>query len=220
MGTLLNYREAGKRVGRSHRSIRLWRRQGMPMGWRVGEDDQRERVVDEDVLLQWFREKMQNDPVHQAKMRRVAIENGLPVPAPIRRKPAPRTTGLDLTSAGPSAAVSTPPDAPVLSDQETDSGSEQRRVFVEPVIELPPVMAREEYADLIEAMKETQAACDGLEVFTQDHNDPELLQMMAGVCGGCELLLRCRKFANKERPASGFWAGRPSREWSARSRVA
>lgn len=66
--TQLTYREAAARVGRSPRAIRYWRARGMVMGWDT-RDGQRVRVVEEDVLLAWFRQRLQNWPAHQYRMR-------------------------------------------------------------------------------------------------------------------------------------------------------
>lgn len=77
--TWLTYNEAAKRIGRSRSSIHNWRRDGMPMRWRNTPDGP-ERIVDESVLLAWFREKLRADPVHQARMRKYARAAGLPVP--------------------------------------------------------------------------------------------------------------------------------------------
>lgn len=65
---MLTYREAAKRVGRSRRAIRYWRQAGMPMTWETREG-QRVRVVDEQVLLAWWRQRLQNDPAHQYRLR-------------------------------------------------------------------------------------------------------------------------------------------------------
>lgn len=62
--TTLTYREAARRVHRSIRTIKRWRRAGMPMGW-----DRGRRVVDEAVLLAWWRARMSADPVHQLRLR-------------------------------------------------------------------------------------------------------------------------------------------------------
>lgn len=64
----LTYREAADRVGRSRRTIRHWRHSGMRMGWEV-RDGQRVRVVELDVLLAWWRQRLKNDPVHQQRLR-------------------------------------------------------------------------------------------------------------------------------------------------------
>ncbi|KRD51946.1 hypothetical protein [Microbacterium sp. Root280D1] len=66
--TMLSYRESAARVRRAFNTIRHWRRQGMPMGWEL-RDGQMVRVVDEDVLLAWWRDRMDNDPVWQNRIR-------------------------------------------------------------------------------------------------------------------------------------------------------
>lgn len=60
----LTYREAARRVGRSIRTIKRWRKGGMPMGW-----DHGRRVVDEPTLLAWYRARLTADPVHQQRLR-------------------------------------------------------------------------------------------------------------------------------------------------------
>lgn len=71
--TMLTYRQAAARVGRSTRAIRYWRQKGMPMGWEI-RDGQRCRVVDEKVLLKWWRQRLANDPAHQWRMRKLRAE--------------------------------------------------------------------------------------------------------------------------------------------------
>lgn len=65
----LTYREAAVRVRRSVRTMWRWRKQGMPMGWAV-RDGQRVRVVDEEILLEWYRARLQAWPIHQQMMAR------------------------------------------------------------------------------------------------------------------------------------------------------
>ncbi|EYT59461.1 hypothetical protein [Microbacterium sp. UCD-TDU] len=79
--TLLTYREAATRVRRSRRTIRYWKLQGMRMGWER-RDGQLVRVVEEDVLLAWWRDRMDNDPVWQNRIR-----------AKIRELPSQSTPG-------------------------------------------------------------------------------------------------------------------------------
>ena len=68
MTTMLTYREAAKLVRRSRRTIRYWKLQGMPMGW-DNRNGQHVRVVDEDVLIAWWHQRMDNDPVWQNRIR-------------------------------------------------------------------------------------------------------------------------------------------------------
>lgn len=64
----LTYREAAVRVHRSVRTLWRWRKRGMPMTWGI-RDGQRVRLVREDVLLAWWRDRMRADPVHQLRVR-------------------------------------------------------------------------------------------------------------------------------------------------------
>lgn len=68
--TDLTYREAARRVRRSVRTIKRWRMAGMRMGWDV-RDGQRVRVVDEDVLLAWWRDRLDAWPSWQYRLRRI-----------------------------------------------------------------------------------------------------------------------------------------------------
>ena len=65
--TCYDYYAAAKRVGRNHRTIKRWRRENMLMTWH-GEM----RIVREDVLLSWLRQKPNNSPVHQYRLRAMA----------------------------------------------------------------------------------------------------------------------------------------------------
>jgi predicted site-specific integrase-resolvase len=65
----LTYWQAAKRVRRSVVTVKRWRREGlMEMGW----DERGRRVVSEGELLRCWRERMRNDPVHVARVRKGA----------------------------------------------------------------------------------------------------------------------------------------------------
>lgn len=66
----LTYREAARRVRRSVRTIKRWRLGGMPMGWKI-QHGQKVRVVDEEVLLSWWRDRLDGWPAHQYRLRRI-----------------------------------------------------------------------------------------------------------------------------------------------------
>lgn len=74
MAEWLTYREAAKRVHRSVLTIKRWRRNGMPMSWQE-RGGQRMRVVEEQVLLKWWRERMQSWPPHQYRLRKLRQED-------------------------------------------------------------------------------------------------------------------------------------------------
>ena len=59
-----DYVSAARRVHRTDRTIKRWRREGMPMSWRNGM-----RIVREDVLLATYRQRLKNSPVHQYRLR-------------------------------------------------------------------------------------------------------------------------------------------------------
>ena len=65
METNFTYRAAAHRVGRSIRTIKRWRRSGMPMTF----NHAGERIVTEAVLLAWWRDRLTNDPAHQYRLR-------------------------------------------------------------------------------------------------------------------------------------------------------
>lgn len=63
--TYLTTRAAARRVGRSVRSIRRWRRQGMKIRM-----DGRRMEVELEELLTWWREMTFRDPATQYRIRR------------------------------------------------------------------------------------------------------------------------------------------------------
>ena len=66
------YKGAAKRTGKSTNTIRRWVREGMPHAV-----DLRGRVVIEHrTLMRWYREKMAANPVHQARGRAFAKQEG------------------------------------------------------------------------------------------------------------------------------------------------
>lgn len=164
------------------------------MQWRVDDAGQRVRVVDETVLLAWWRDRMQASPVHFYRMRKRIIEAGNeapPVPARFtrRRQPVPSET-----------------ESPRQDPEQPKAGAGPTLADV--IAELPEFIGQHEHATLIRAMEDTPAACDGLETFTHDRfADPEQTEMMRGICHACPLLELCRTFAIAGKPTAGMWAG-------------
>ena len=198
--TWLSYTEAAHRVGRSDRIIRKWRRDGMAMSWRVGADGQRERVVREDVLLAWFRDRLKASPAHYYRMRALARENGLPDPTPHAALSRPKTPRQPTAPAGAESAA----DDPVRSHT---AGSAR---VVDPLADVKPMRGGAEYTDLHRALQDTEPGCRGIDAFTADGIDGETVPMLAAICARCPVLDQCAAFAAISRPAVGFWAGRPA----------
>lgn len=73
MAEMLSYREAARRVRRSIRTINRWRKSGMRMEWEEREG-QKLRVVDQEVLLSYWRDRLDNWPAHQYRLRRLKQE--------------------------------------------------------------------------------------------------------------------------------------------------
>ena len=195
----LTYAEAAKRVTSTKHTVQLWRRQGMPMEWRTDNTGQRFRVVEEETLLAWWRQKMKNSPVHFYKMRRKLIEAGeTPPPIPERfRYTRQKATGGDLTA----STVQTPADADTVSEARTAA-------LTALLADLTGFPGQPEHAALMKAMEDEPPACDGLEVFTHDRfDDPEQTEMMRGICRDCPLVEMCAAFAAAGRPSAGMWAG-------------
>lgn len=74
MAEPLTYREAARKVKRSVRAIKRWRAQGMPMSWDIREG-QRVRVVEERILLAWFRARLTAWPPHQYRLRKLRAQD-------------------------------------------------------------------------------------------------------------------------------------------------
>ncbi|QRY42077.1 WhiB family transcriptional regulator [Microbacterium hominis] len=166
----LTYAEAARRIGRTDRNIRRWRQEGMPMSWRVGTDNQRERVVDEEVLLKWFREKLNSSPVHQYRMRAIAREHGLPEPV---LKAFPKKS---------------PPKPPALLSEARNAEDEK------------PMKGGPEYRELQRALRETPAPCRDVDEFTAERIDPDTAAKLAGICAGCPVIDLCRAYAERAHP--------------------
>lgn len=64
----VTYREAARIVHRSTRTVRYWRQHGMPMEWEMREG-QLVRVVDEDLLRAWWRDRLEAWPTQRWRLR-------------------------------------------------------------------------------------------------------------------------------------------------------
>lgn len=65
--TYLTYRQAARRVHRTIRTIRRWKKNGMPTHLADGI-----RYVELETLLAWWRARLQSDPAHRWRMRKQA----------------------------------------------------------------------------------------------------------------------------------------------------
>lgn len=79
--TWYTYTGAAQRVEQDPRTIRNWRWQSMPMSF----NSAGERIPREDHLLEWFRQALQNSPVHYYRRRASVEKRGLPAPRSPKR---------------------------------------------------------------------------------------------------------------------------------------
>lgn len=192
--TLLTYQEAATRVGRKVREINRWRAAGMPMTSGI-RDGQRVRLVDEQVLLAWFRDRLNADPVHQARMHRIAVEEAREygLPEPVRPKPTYRQI------------VPVAPQPESSRDDEDDTAQSERSVDWDSIGTLR--RGAQEWLALSRALLKVDPACHRDPNYIADRVDPQRAHRMAQTCSACPVLDLCRAFAEASRPTSGFWAG-------------
>jgi hypothetical protein len=170
------------------------------MSWRVGSDNQRERVVDEEVLLKWFRERLKNSPAHYYRMRAIAREHGLPEPA--------RPESVDRARPKPPALLSEAHNAGD-EDEQASSGVTRWKSF-EPLDTMKPMKGGPEYRELQRALRETPAPCRGVKEFTADRIDDVSQAYLATICAACPVIDLCRAYAERAHP-DGYWAGQALR---------
>lgn len=192
---LYSYRDGAKRIGRDVRTIKRWRRQGMPTVLIDGT-----RFVRGSVLYAWLWSTLAADPVHQARLRKALDEEygegtgAAYVPEPVERPIDP--------SFKPNAAP----------DEDTSGNvTPYPREAVEDLIEAVRIRhGGPEYTALRRAMAEHPPECAGNDLYTAENVDPGTRVVMASVCSRCILSALCEQFATAHKPASGFWAGRPA----------
>jgi len=157
----------------------------MATEWRIV-DGQRIRVVEEDVLLGWWRDRMDASPAHQYRLRKRVLEAGGVYTAPPRpAKPAP---------------------APAPDDDAAPE-AEQPRPY-EPLDHMKPMTGRAEYSTLAKALRRTPTPCRDVAAFTADPTPANQLSTMAGLCETCPLARLCAAYAAAGQPTVGFWAGK------------
>lgn len=191
---------AARRVKSSKRTVRRWIAEGMPVEWRISAAGQRERIVELDTLLTWWRRKMAESPVHQNRIRRRFLDAGETPPA----------WNEEMLAYRARAAATRDQRASRSQDTENDSEAVTKQIVTwEDVLrELPTFHGQAEHAALIRAMEDTPPACDGLETFTRDKfMDHDETEIMRGICRECPLFDLCAAYAVAGKPSAGMWAG-------------
>ncbi|MGC5224903.1 hypothetical protein ACPW96_20250 [Micromonospora sp. DT81.3] len=47
-----------------------------------------------------------------------------------------------------------------------------------------------------------------MDLFTADYIDREDAEILSSICAGCDLIILCRRYAEREKPPTGYWAGK------------
>lgn len=199
--TWLTYAEAAKRVKSNHRTVRMWAQQGMPVEWAVDEGGQRHRVVELEVLLKWWREKMHNSPAHFYRMRKRMAEEGVVLEMPDHIKAA--LAGRKRPGTRQGTRVPGTPERP--GDERTEPETAPPEPKVDPLAEMPRLKGSAEYWALTDRLRTTRPACAGMPEYTADRITAEDRERLAGICAGCPLIAECRAFAIASKPTGGFW---------------
>ncbi len=205
---LYSYRDGAKRIGRDVRTIKRWRRQGMPTVLIDGT-----RFVRGSVLYSWLWSTLAADPVHQARLRK-ALDEEYGEGAGAAYVPEPVARPIDPAYVPPgSGGLFKPGDASASGVKNLPPA-----VPVEDLIEAVRIRhGGPEYTALRRAMAEHPPECAGNDLYTAENVDPGTRAVMTSVCSRCMLSALCEQFAAVHKPASGFWAGKPARSYQSSS---
>lgn len=196
--TWLTYAEAAKRVKSSERTVRHWGQQGMPLAW-AERNGQRVRVVELEVLLKFWRERMAASPVHFYRMRKRMAEDGIVLETPEHVKAMRRKAAETLRGTRVPEALERP------GDESTEPETAAPEPKVDPLADMPRLKGSDEYWVLTDRLRTTVPRCAGMPEYTADGISTEDRERLAGICASCPLLAECRAFAIASKPTGGFW---------------
>lgn len=181
----LTYEQAAKRVGRHVESVKQWRRDGLEFVMRDGK-----RMVLEEHLLAFYRDRLKAWPAHHNRMNRLRAEDGLPpLPPPASRIKPGRVAQRQMQQ------------VPAEGDPDRD----QTVKLYEPLDGmLDRFAAAAEHAALLEALKANPAPCKDVAGFIADRPDSAQLRP---ICVRCPVLAQCDAYAVAAKIRTGFWAG-------------
>ena len=63
------------------------------------------------------------------------------------------------------------------------------------------------YAELVKTMENTPPACEGIDLFTEDHLDKADKDVLQQICHQCPVRALCDAYAKVARPTGGYWNG-------------
>lgn len=178
MPRFLTYAQAAARTNSHVETIKRWRRMGLSFAMVDGR-----RVVREDALLAFWRERMKADPVHQARTARD------------RRQDASRAVM---------------PSVPLRAVGAAQIGP-QRRAAPRPASDgdpwgnVAPMRGAGEFAALQDALRDVQPSCQGVDAYTADRPSEDDVATMRAICASCPVQKLCQAYALAAKPQAGSW---------------
>ncbi|MBB3158292.1 hypothetical protein FHS07_001988 [Microbacterium proteolyticum] len=177
----LTYSQAAERVRSHPETVKRWRRMGLSFALVDGR-----RMVREDALLVFWRERMKADPVHQARIARDRLQDA---------------SGAVVASAPPQATKRRQASAP----RRTAAPRPQPARDADPLANVAPMRGAREFAALQDALREVTPSCDGMDAYTADRPSEDDVETMRAICESCPVLKLCQAYAAAGRPSAGNW---------------
>ncbi|WP_425488135.1 WhiB family transcriptional regulator [Microbacterium proteolyticum] len=144
------------------------------------------RMVREDVLLAFWRERMQADPVHQARIARDRLQDA---------------SGAVMASVPPRVMKRRQAGAP----RRTAAPRPQPAPDCDPLANVAPMRGAREFAALRDALRDVTPSCDGVDTYTDDRPSGDDVATMARICASCPVEAACEAYAVAGRPTAGYW---------------
>lgn len=181
MPKFLTYDQAAARTKSHPETIKRWRRMGLSFALIDGR-----RMVREDALLAFWRERMKADPVHQARIARDRLQD---------------TSGVMVASVSPRATRRAQAGAP----RRTAAPRRRSAPDGDPPVNVAPMRGAREFAALQDALRDVTPSCDGMDAYTDDRPSEDDVTAIAGICASCPVLELCQAYAVAGRPSAGHW---------------
>ncbi len=185
MPRFLTYAQAAARTNSHPETIKRWRRSGLAFAMVDGR-----RVVREDVLLAWWRERMKANPVHQVRIAQDRLQDA---------------SGAVVASVPPRATKRAQAGAP----RRPAAPRPQPSLDGDPLANVAPMRGAREFAALQDALHDVTPSCDGVDAYTDDHPSEDDVATMTRICASCPVGALCAAYASTATPAAGFWPPTP-----------
>ncbi|WP_314455801.1 hypothetical protein [uncultured Microbacterium sp.] len=181
MPKFLTYDQAAARTSSHVETFKRWRRMGLSFAMVDGR-----RMIREDALLAFWRERMKADPVHQARIARDRLRDA---------------SGAVVASVLPRATKRRQAGAP----RHTAAPRPRRAPDGDPLGNVAPMRGAREFAALQDALRNITPSCDGMDTYTADRPSEDDVAAMMKICASRPVLELCQAYAVVGRPSAGHW---------------